>query len=114
MIKDYLKLHIENPLENPLGANQYATWRILCGKATGTSTGSLVAKNKTEFVSQAFLKAGTELNKKGGRAKFVQQMQLVQEKDINQRVVKGICSAFLSISARASTKQLQCAISIIQ
>ena len=114
VIKDYLKLHIEDPETHTLGPNKYAAWRILLGKPSSSTSGSLVVKHKTDSVPACLDKAGQELTKRGGRAKFVQAMTLIKDADINQRVVKGIFSGFLSISCNASPAQLHCAVSIIQ
>ena len=84
------------------------------GAPSSSSSQSLVVKSKSKSVPAGLEKAGHELSKKGGRQKFVQQIYLLGEKDINQRVVKGVGTALLSISASASASQLRSAVSIIQ
>ena len=114
LIKDYLILHIQEPEKYTLGPNVYSSWKILVGKPSSTGSGSLAVQSKSDPIPSGFEKAAQELNKRGGRAKFVQQMWLVSEGQINQRIVKGICSAFLTISPHCSSSQLASAVAMIQ
>ena len=110
---DYLVQHIADPSSWPLGANQYAAWRVLIGPPSSSGQ-SLTVKTKSETVPAGLLKAAESISKRGGRAKFCQQLYLLKPGDVNQRVVKGVGTALLSISATASVTQLSSAVQIIQ
>ena len=113
VIMDYLVQHMADPSSWPLGANQYAAWRVLMG-APSSSCASLAVKSKTDSVPPGLLKAAENISKRGGRAKFCQQLFMLKPGDVNQRVVKGVGTALLSISATASVTQLSSAVQIIQ